>query len=123
MKRSSRHVTEQFCEVVLLSPNASKYQNVEGKRRKAMKSTKRWIVERIDDPDELHRMCFWLAQERGRKTKTTKLIAGAIGSTWVQLERVKPSPSPTHLARESKWAKAKAVLNAETQCSRETELI
>ncbi|KAG5606682.1 hypothetical protein H5410_028174 [Solanum commersonii] len=34
--------------------------------------------------------------KRGRKTKTTKLIAGGISSTWVQLERVNPSPSPTH---------------------------
>ncbi|KAG5576704.1 hypothetical protein H5410_056838 [Solanum commersonii] len=38
-----------------------------------------------------------LRNKRGRKTKTTKLIAGGIGSTWVQLERVNPSPSPTHL--------------------------
>ncbi|KAG5585235.1 hypothetical protein H5410_045669, partial [Solanum commersonii] len=70
-----------------------------------------------------HLMCFWLAQERGRKTKATKLIAGGIGSTWVQLKRVNPSPSPTHSARESEWAKAEAVLKAATQCSRETELI
>ncbi|KAG5571603.1 hypothetical protein H5410_061369, partial [Solanum commersonii] len=27
------------------------------------------------------------ACQRGRKTKTTKLIAGGIGLTWVQLER------------------------------------
>ncbi|KAG5610580.1 hypothetical protein H5410_021861 [Solanum commersonii] len=67
--------------------------------------------------------CFWLAQERGRKTKTTKLLAGGIRSTWVQLERVNPSPSPIHLARESEWAKAEAMLNAVTQCLRETELI
>ncbi|KAG5590100.1 hypothetical protein H5410_040614, partial [Solanum commersonii] len=45
--------------------------------------------------------CFWLARERGRKTKTTKLIAGGIRFTWVQLERVNRSPSPTHSARES----------------------
>ncbi|KAG5590605.1 hypothetical protein H5410_041119 [Solanum commersonii] len=37
-------------------------------------------------------------RERGRKTKTTKLMAGGIGSTWVQLERVSPSPSPMHSA-------------------------
>ncbi|KAG5571357.1 hypothetical protein H5410_061123 [Solanum commersonii] len=58
---------------------------------------------------------------RGRKTKTTKLIAG--GSTWVQLERVNPSPFPTHSARESEWVKAEAMLNAAIRCSRETELI
>uniref|UniRef100_M1DZ14 Integrase core domain containing protein n=1 Tax=Solanum tuberosum TaxID=4113 RepID=M1DZ14_SOLTU len=48
---------------------------------------------------------------------------GGIGSTWVQLERVNPSPSPTHTARESEWAKAEVVLNAATRCSRKTELI
>ncbi|KAG5615167.1 hypothetical protein H5410_014991, partial [Solanum commersonii] len=63
------------------------------------------------------------SRERGRKTKATKLIAGGIGSTWVQLERVNPSPSPTHSARESEWAKAEAVLHVETRCSRETKLI
>ncbi|KAG5567972.1 hypothetical protein H5410_065012, partial [Solanum commersonii] len=67
--------------------------------------------------------CFWLAQERGHKTKTTKLIAGGIGSTWIQLEIVNPSTFPTHSARESKWAKVEAVLNAATRCSREIELI
>ena len=67
--------------------------------------------------------CFWLARERGRKTKTTKLIAGGIWLTWVQLERVNPSPSPTHLARESEWAKAEVVFNAATRCSRETAWI
>uniref|UniRef100_M1DFL3 Putative plant transposon protein domain-containing protein n=1 Tax=Solanum tuberosum TaxID=4113 RepID=M1DFL3_SOLTU len=61
--------------------------------------------------------------ERDRKTKTTKLITGGIGSTWVKLERVNPSPSPTHSARESEWVKAEVVLNVATQCSRETELI
>ncbi|KAG5580179.1 hypothetical protein H5410_050806 [Solanum commersonii] len=64
--------------------------------------------------------------QRGRKTKTTKLIASGIGSTWVQFERVNPSPSPTHSAREtweSEWSKAEVVLNVETQCSREIELI
>ncbi|KAG5576572.1 hypothetical protein H5410_056706, partial [Solanum commersonii] len=67
--------------------------------------------------------CFWLVRERGRKTKTTKLIASGIGSTWVQLERVNLSPSPTHSARESEWAKAEAVLNATTWCLIEIELI
>ncbi|KAG5580235.1 hypothetical protein H5410_050862, partial [Solanum commersonii] len=62
-------------------------------------------------------------KERGRKTKTTKLIVGGIGSTWVQLERVNPSPSPTHSARESEWDKVEAVLKAATRCSRETKSI
>ncbi|KAG5571234.1 hypothetical protein H5410_061000 [Solanum commersonii] len=58
-------------------------------------------------------LCFWLARERGRKIKTTKLMA----------ERVNPSPSPTHSARESEWAKVEDVIHAATRCSRETELI
>uniref|UniRef100_M1DDI6 Polyprotein protein n=1 Tax=Solanum tuberosum TaxID=4113 RepID=M1DDI6_SOLTU len=62
-------------------------------------------------------------RERGRKTKTTKLIVGGIGSTWVQLEKENPSPSSTYSARENEWAKSEAVLNAATRCSRETELI
>uniref|UniRef100_M1D9Z9 Uncharacterized protein n=1 Tax=Solanum tuberosum TaxID=4113 RepID=M1D9Z9_SOLTU len=33
-----------------------------------------------------------------------------IGSSWVQLERVNPRPSPTHSARENEWAKVKVVL-------------
>ena len=41
----------------------------------------------------------------------------------VQLERVNPSPSPTHSARESEWDKAEVVIKAATRCSRETELI
>uniref|UniRef100_M1BQ41 Uncharacterized protein n=1 Tax=Solanum tuberosum TaxID=4113 RepID=M1BQ41_SOLTU len=39
------------------------------------------------------------------------------------LERVNPSPFPTHSARESEWVKAEAVLHAATRCSRETDLI
>ncbi|KAG5576840.1 hypothetical protein H5410_056974, partial [Solanum commersonii] len=54
---------------------------------------------------------------------TTINTTGGIGSTRVQLERVSPSPSPTHSTRESEWAKAEVVLNAATRCSRETELI
>ncbi|KAG5585768.1 hypothetical protein H5410_046202 [Solanum commersonii] len=34
-----------------------------------------------------------------------------IGSSWVQLKRVNPRPSPTHSARQSESAKAKVVLN------------
>jgi len=30
-----------------------------------------------------------------------------IGLSWVQLERLNPKPSPTHLARESAWIKVK----------------
>ncbi|KAG5584875.1 hypothetical protein H5410_045309, partial [Solanum commersonii] len=41
----------------------------------------------------------------------------------VHLERVNPSPFPTHSARESEWAKAEVVLNVMTRCSREIELI
>ncbi|KAG5571259.1 hypothetical protein H5410_061025 [Solanum commersonii] len=62
------------------------------------------------------------SNKRGRKIKITKLIAGGIGSTWVHLDRVNPSPSPTHLARESELAKEETALNAVTRYSRETEL-
>ncbi|KAG5571400.1 hypothetical protein H5410_061166, partial [Solanum commersonii] len=68
-------------------------------------------------------LCFWLTREGGCKTKLTKLIASGIWSTWVQLEIVNPSPSPTHLAGEREWAKAEVVLNVATRFSRETELI
>ncbi|KAG5571871.1 hypothetical protein H5410_061637 [Solanum commersonii] len=33
-----------------------------------------------------------------------------IGSSWVQLERVNPRPSPTLSARETEWDKAEAML-------------
>ncbi|KAG5631204.1 hypothetical protein H5410_002921, partial [Solanum commersonii] len=68
-------------------------------------------------------LCFRLARERGRKTKTTKLMACVLGRHEVQLERVNPSPSPTHSAQESVWVKAEVVHHAATRCSRETELI
>ncbi|KAG5571669.1 hypothetical protein H5410_061435, partial [Solanum commersonii] len=87
-----------------------------------MKSTKRLCtlkIQRVSTP----RNWTWLARERGRKTKTTKLIAGVIGSTWIQLERVNPSPSLIHSTRESEWAKAEAVLKSATRCLRETESI
>ncbi|KAG5606654.1 hypothetical protein H5410_028146 [Solanum commersonii] len=61
--------------------------------------------------------------KRGHKTKTTKLIVGGIGLAQVQLERMNPSPSPTHLPQKSEWAKTEAVLNAATWCLREIELI
>ncbi|KAG5580811.1 hypothetical protein H5410_051438 [Solanum commersonii] len=50
-------------------------------------------------------------------------ISSTILGTDAQLERVIPSHYPIHSARESEWAKAKAVLNAATQYSREIKLI
>uniref|UniRef100_M1DJN2 Uncharacterized protein n=1 Tax=Solanum tuberosum TaxID=4113 RepID=M1DJN2_SOLTU len=41
----------------------------------------------------------------------------------VQLDKVNPSPSPTHSARESEWAKAEIVLHAESGHPRGTHLI
>ncbi|KAG5575472.1 hypothetical protein H5410_055606, partial [Solanum commersonii] len=38
-------------------------------------------------------------------------------------ERVNPSPSPTHLARESEWAKADNVLHKASGCLKGTHLI
>uniref|UniRef100_M1E1A9 Uncharacterized protein n=1 Tax=Solanum tuberosum TaxID=4113 RepID=M1E1A9_SOLTU len=63
------------------------------------------------------------ARERGRKTKTTKLMAVGVGRHEVQLERVNTSPSPTHSVRESEWAKAEVVLHAASGCPRGTHLI
>ncbi|KAG5619712.1 hypothetical protein H5410_004930 [Solanum commersonii] len=62
MEWGSRCVTNQLREVV---PSRPMTQNVKGLKAK----------------------CFWLARKIGRKTKTTKLIAGCIGLTWIQLER------------------------------------
>ncbi|KAG5631572.1 hypothetical protein H5410_003289, partial [Solanum commersonii] len=81
------------------------------------RSVPRSITIPPNDPECEH------AEERGRKTKTTKLIASGIGLTWIRLERVNPSPSCTHLVKESEWCKVDAVPNAATGCSRETELI
>ncbi|KAG5590607.1 hypothetical protein H5410_041121 [Solanum commersonii] len=36
-----------------ISPNNSKFEEAKGKSRKAMKSSKRWITERIGDLDKL----------------------------------------------------------------------
>ncbi|KAG5599944.1 hypothetical protein H5410_031314 [Solanum commersonii] len=53
-----------------------------------------------NDSNRKEAKCFWLSREKDRKTKITKLIAGGIGSTWVQLDRVNPSPFPhIHLER------------------------
>ncbi|KAG5580479.1 hypothetical protein H5410_051106 [Solanum commersonii] len=96
MKWSSWRVVELFCEAVPYRPTT---QNA--KRRKAREGSCQYD--------------FILVFDRER--------AGGIGSTWVPLERVNPSPSPTHSARESELAKAEAVLKGETWCSRETKSI
>ncbi|KAG5572700.1 hypothetical protein H5410_062466 [Solanum commersonii] len=46
-----------------------------------------------------------------------------VGRHEVQLERVNPSPSPTHSARESEWVKAEDVLHAASGCPRGAHLI
>uniref|UniRef100_M1DN13 Uncharacterized protein n=1 Tax=Solanum tuberosum TaxID=4113 RepID=M1DN13_SOLTU len=136
-KGSCRRMVEQFCEA---SPYCPMIQNAKMLKAKATKrgttpkggsssssaiptNCAEWILRStlFDSYNYPLKACFRLAQEKGRKTKTTKLIASGIGSTWVQLERVNSSPSPTHSARESEWAKAEAVLKAATRCSRETK--
>uniref|UniRef100_M1DN85 Integrase core domain containing protein n=1 Tax=Solanum tuberosum TaxID=4113 RepID=M1DN85_SOLTU len=61
------------------------------------------------------------------KTEDRRALLASRRSAWrspfVPLERVNPSPSPTHSARQSECAKVEAVFNAATRCSRETELI
>uniref|UniRef100_M1CNU6 Integrase core domain containing protein n=1 Tax=Solanum tuberosum TaxID=4113 RepID=M1CNU6_SOLTU len=109
---------------ILQHPNANKLNAKLSNVPNSLPTEKVHYADMLKDPKpQQPNECFWLARERGRKTKTTKLIADGIGSTWVQLERVNPSPSPTHSARDSEWAKAEAILNAATRCSRETELI
>ncbi|KAG5576527.1 hypothetical protein H5410_056661, partial [Solanum commersonii] len=71
VERSSQCIAEQFREVVLYRPL-------------------------LQNPHLLKANA-----ERGRKIKTTKLIAGGIGSTMVQPEKVNSSPSPTHSTQES----------------------
>ena len=46
-------------------------------------------------------MYFLFARERDCKTKTTKLMVSGLGQHEVNLERVNPSPFPTHSDRES----------------------
>ena len=55
-------------------------------------------LNEIVNANTISPLCFLLAQERDRKIKTTKLMAGGIARHEVQLGRVNPSPSPTHSA-------------------------
>ncbi|KAG5594752.1 hypothetical protein H5410_035984, partial [Solanum commersonii] len=64
----------------------------------------------------------WKASLRCKGTNLVHLKPVVIGSSWVQLERVNPRPSPTHSAGESEWAKGEACYSRNS-CSRETELI
>ncbi|KAG5605933.1 hypothetical protein H5410_027425, partial [Solanum commersonii] len=134
-KGSSQRIAEQFREASLYRPmiQNAKILTAKDKRRGTRPkggspsssaiptNCAEWITL-FDSYKYPFKFCFWLARERGRKTKATKLIAGGIWSTWVLLKRVNPSPFPTHSAQESEWAKAEVVLKAATQCSRETEL-
>ncbi|KAG5580744.1 hypothetical protein H5410_051371 [Solanum commersonii] len=70
---------DQFCKAVPYLPTTQSAKRLKAKARR------RWNRPKGGSPS----------------VSTTKLIAGGIGSTWVQLERVNPSPSPTHSARES----------------------
>ena len=46
-----------------------------------------------------------------------------MGRHEVQLKRVNPSPSPTHLVLESEWAKVEVVLHVASGSPRGTHLI
>ena len=51
------------------------------------------------------------------------LMDGAIGRRQAQLERVNPSPFPTHSAQESKWAKAEVTFLATSGYCRGSHLL
>ncbi|KAG5584869.1 hypothetical protein H5410_045303 [Solanum commersonii] len=69
-------------------------------------------------------LCFRLAREREVvKLRLLNCWPVGVGRHVVQLERVNPSPSPTHSAQENEWAKAEDVLHAASGCLRGTHLI
>ncbi|KAG5595181.1 hypothetical protein H5410_036413 [Solanum commersonii] len=83
----------------------------------------RYVTECIRYPAErlLVRPIF-----REREVVKLRLLNGwpvGVGPLEVQLERVNPSPSPTHSSQECEWAKAEVVLHAARRCSRGTHLI
>ncbi|KAG5570479.1 hypothetical protein H5410_060245 [Solanum commersonii] len=86
-----------FCSNVLIPKG-------KGQVGSEMKQSEGDEIDQTIDRRVYRRSRLTSLKERGRKTKTTKLIAGGIGSTWVHLDRVNPSPSPTHSAREREWA-------------------
>ncbi|KAG5590913.1 hypothetical protein H5410_041427, partial [Solanum commersonii] len=96
VKRSSPRVTEQFRKAVLCRLMIQNTMMLKDRARRNCGGTYEIVVANTISP-----LCFWLARERGRKTKTTKLMA----------------------ARESEWAKVKAILHAASGCPRGTHLI
>ncbi|KAG5615904.1 hypothetical protein H5410_015728 [Solanum commersonii] len=59
---------------VAISPKVTVLEVTEGQCRQAMNQTKGHIAE-IVVANTISSSCFWLARERGFKTKTTKLMA------------------------------------------------
>ncbi|KAG5589948.1 hypothetical protein H5410_040462 [Solanum commersonii] len=53
-------------------------------QHKSMKTINTMVMDELNEvvvANIISYMCFWLARERGRKTKTTKLMTSASGST------------------------------------------
>ncbi|KAG5631184.1 hypothetical protein H5410_002901 [Solanum commersonii] len=84
-------------------------------QHKSLKTINTFVVElnEIVVANTISPLCFRLARERSRKTKTTKLMASGIGSTL----------GSTRETRESEWTKVEVVPHAATRSLRETELI
>ncbi|KAG5615191.1 hypothetical protein H5410_015015, partial [Solanum commersonii] len=73
---------ERFRNVVIGSPRITELEDTEGQSKKVIEVTKGRIAKLIDDPNLLIVVanatlpsCFWLARERGFKTKITELMA------------------------------------------------
>ncbi|KAG5580599.1 hypothetical protein H5410_051226 [Solanum commersonii] len=88
-----------------------------------MKQTKGRITECIGDPDLLRQVILRNTTSNSKKLELQirfylsvfgllerELVV--IGSPWVQLERVNPSPFPTHSSQESEWVKEEALLKS-----------
>ncbi|KAG5615058.1 hypothetical protein H5410_014882, partial [Solanum commersonii] len=87
IKWSSQRVAEQFHNIVPYRPATQNGKRLNAKARRRLNQPKGGSpsVSTILTNYAEWSSCFWLARERGCKSKTTKLIAGGIGSTWLEI--------------------------------------